>query len=132
VPVRQKDRDFVTGTRRVPDGKRRVKMAQNECVILWPREVHAVAVSGRYRTLGPGHNVLEREMGELSGEASIMIPSHGNQLGSGREFSQDLLNPGTFRLAGTRSMNHIAQEHVARGLQLVAHSQQLLARASIC
>src|SRR4051794_35649511 len=107
-------------------------MAQDQSVILWPREVQPVAVSSRQESVGPGNKIVERKMGKLGREAPVVIASHGNQLCIGRKIVENFLDPGTLWSARTGSMNDITQKHKASRLELIPGSEQLLARTSVC
>jgi hypothetical protein len=107
-------------------------MAQDQGVILWPREVQPVTMSSRQESVGPGNKILEGKMGELGREAPVMIASYGNQLCIGGESIKNLLDPGTFWGAGPGSMDDIAQKHKSSRLELIPGSKQLLARTTIC
>ncbi|HYZ84488.1 MAG TPA: hypothetical protein VE621_08800 [Bryobacteraceae bacterium] len=121
----------MTGTGRVSNGERRMKMAQDQRVIFWPGEIRAVTVGGCYGAVGPGHNIFERKMRKLGSEAPIVIASNHNKLRIGCKPFENPLDPSPFWRAGTGSMNDIAQKDKTFGLELIAHSEQLLARTSI-
>src|SRR4051812_44606747 len=108
-----------------------MKMAQDQRVVFGPFEVHPIAVSSRDQLLGPHYGILERESGKFSGEAPVMVASHGNYFGTGSDLSENVLNPGPFLCAGTRSVDDIAHEYKPSRLNLIAHGHQLFAGSFI-